>query len=139
MIRHCAGFAEIVEDVEAAAEFYRGLGLDVKVENGYGVVELPGTLHFGLWNRADAAESTYGSRDRADTIKLGFALGIEVDSVDEAITTVPAVGEAKTEPWGQRVARFSTPSGTIIEFSETPWARELATNVAAKESAPAQA
>lgn len=133
MIRHCAGFAEIVEDVEASAAFYRSLGLQVKVESGYGAVELPGVLHFGLWDRRDAAESTLGSRDKADQIELGFSIGFEVDSVDEAAGSVQALGEPRDEPWGQRVVRFMTPSGSVSEFCETSWARELATNVAAKQ------
>ena len=137
MIRHVAGVGEIVEDVEQAAAFYRDLGLEVKVENGYGVVEVPGIMHFGLWARADAAESTYGSRDEASRIPLGFSIGFEVDSVDESVSRIDALSEPKDEPWGQRVVRFLTPSGVLSEFSETSWARELATNVAAKQSEPA--
>lgn len=134
MIRHIAGFAEIVEDVEEAATFYRGLGLEVKVENGYGVVEVPGTLHFGLWGRADAAESTFGSRDAVDRVPLGFSLGFEVDSVDAMADQLSSrtLREAKDEPWGQRTLRFATPSGVVSEVAETPWARELGTNVSAK-------
>jgi hypothetical protein len=29
------------------------------------------------------------------------------------------------EPWGQRTARFLSPSGMLCEISETPWARTL--------------
>jgi catechol 2,3-dioxygenase-like lactoylglutathione lyase family enzyme len=141
MIRHVAGFGEIVEDVDQAAEFYRGLGLEVKVENGYGVVEVPGVMHFGLWARRDAAQSTFGSADDAERIPLGFSLGFEVDSVDgmaEQLGTI-ALGEAHDEPWGQRVQRFRSPSGAVCEITETSWARELETNVTAKstEAAPA--
>lgn len=134
MIRHCAGLAEIVDDVDAAAGFYKGLGLEVKVENGYGVVELPGVLHFGLWSRKDAAAHTLGSADDADKVKLGFSIGFEVDSVDNAVGSVDPIGDVRDEPWGQRVVRFLTPSGSMSEFCETSWARELATNVAAKQS-----
>ena len=134
MIRHFAGLSEIVEDVDNAAEFYRGLGLQVKVENGYGVVEVPGVMHFGLWGRADCAESTFGSKDAADKVPLGFSIGLEVDSVDgaaERFADITLRG-AHDEPWGQRTLRFRTPSGSIAEISETSWARELETNVSAK-------
>jgi catechol 2,3-dioxygenase-like lactoylglutathione lyase family enzyme len=138
MIRHLAGLAEIVEDVDAAVAFYEGLGLTVKRDNPgdeYAVAEIPGVLHFGIWGRAAAAESTYGSRDAADRVPLGFTIGIEVDSVDEAATALAqrVVGEPHDEPWGQRVARFTSPSGALCEVSETPQARELDTNVKAKE------
>jgi hypothetical protein len=139
MIRHIAGIAEIVEDVETAAEFYRGLGLEVKIENGYGVVEVDGVMHFGLWGRADAAESTFGSRDAIDRVPLGLTLGFEVDSVDDAAPRFSSVAmsEPHDEPWGQRTMRFSSPSGALCEIAETSWARELATNVSAKTSEPA--
>jgi catechol 2,3-dioxygenase-like lactoylglutathione lyase family enzyme len=138
VIRHVAGFGEVVEDVEEAARFYRSLGLEVKVENGYGVVEVPGVMHFGLWDRRDAAESTYGSPDAADRVALGFRLGLEADSVDAMVGPLGAVvvGEPKDEPWGQRVLRFRTPSGTIAEVCETAWARELETDVSAKSTEP---
>jgi catechol 2,3-dioxygenase-like lactoylglutathione lyase family enzyme len=141
MIRHVAGFAEIVEDVDQAADFYRGLGLEVKVENGYGAVEVPGTMHFGLWSRADAAESTFGSKDAADRIPLGFTIGLEVDSVDAMAEPLGAVvvNEPKDEPWGQRTLRYRSPSGAICEVAETSWARDLETNVSAKSAENAQA
>ena len=139
MIRHLAGFAEIVEDVDEAAAFYRSLGLEVVVENGYGRVEVPGVLHFGLWGRRDAAEATYGSADAADRVPLGFSIGFEVDAVDDAVDRLGAVvlNQPKDEPWGQRTLRFRTPSGALAEVAETPWARELETNVAGKSNEPA--
>ncbi|MDJ0787757.1 MAG: VOC family protein [Myxococcota bacterium] len=133
MVRHIAGLAEIVEDYEAAVAFYRDtLGLPVKEQGpGYAVVEAPGILHFGIWSRETAAESTFGDRSRAGEIALGFTLGIEVDRVDDAVGSLSASGRqllqaAKDEPWGQRTARFAGPSGALFEFSETPWARRLA-------------
>jgi catechol 2,3-dioxygenase-like lactoylglutathione lyase family enzyme len=136
LIRHLAGFAEILEDVDEAAAFYRSLGLEVLVENGYGRVEVPGVLHFGLWGRRDAAQATFGSPDAIDRVPLGFSIGFEVDSVDGSLDALGAtvLNEPKDEPWGQRTLRFRTPSGSIAEVSETPWARALETNVAGKSS-----
>src|SRR5258708_38744598 len=76
MIRHMAGLAEVVEDVDAAVAFYRGLGLTVNQDGpDYAVAEVPGTLHFGIWSRPSAAESTYGSRHAGDPGPLGVVLG----------------------------------------------------------------
>lgn len=140
MIRHLASVAEIVEDVDAAVAFYEGLGLAVKREApGYAVIEnLPGVLHFGIWSRADAAESTFGSREAADRVPLGFSVGFEVDDVDRAgeQAGAPVLRAAADEPWGQRTLRFSSPSGAVAEFSAAPWARELATNVTPKADPP---
>ena len=138
MIRHVSSIAEIVEDVDAAVSFYEKLGLAAKREApGYAVIEIPGVLHFGIWSREDAAESTFGSKDAADRVQLGFTVGFEVDDVDEAgkKVTGAVLREAADEPWGQRTLRFSSPSGALSEFSAAPWARELETNVTPKDAA----
>lgn len=139
MIRHVGGVAEIVEDVDAAVAFYESLGLSVKREApGYAVVDVPGVLHFGLWDRRDAAESTFGDRDATDRVPLGFCVGFEVDDVDVAgLKLATPLRGAQDEPWGQRTLRFASPSGAVCEVAETPWARELETNVQPKATEPA--
>ena len=132
MIRHFAGVAEIVEDFEAAVQFYRDtLGLEVEsLSEGYATATVPGVLHFGIWSRAEAAEATYGSPDAADRVPLGFTIAFEVDDVTEAAqhlknSAVKIVQPTKTEPWGQVTSRFITPSGALCEIAETPWARRI--------------
>jgi catechol 2,3-dioxygenase-like lactoylglutathione lyase family enzyme len=130
MIRHLAGIAEIVEDLDAAVRFYRdALGLEVEVKDpaGYAEVKLAGVLHFGLWQREHAVRSVGVAAER---IALGFTLGLEVDAVDAAAAALAARGIAllqapHDEPWGQRTARFLSPSGMLCEVSETPWARTV--------------
>lgn len=130
MIRHLAGLAEIVEDLEAAVRFYRdvlGLAVEVKDPSGYAEVKLAGVLHFGLWQRAHAARA---SGVAPADVPLGLTLGLEVDEVDAAAAAlaragVPLVQAPHDEPWGQRTARFWSPSGMLCEVSETPWARAL--------------
>ena len=133
MIRHVAGVGEIVEDVEAAVAFYRDvMGLEVEYDGAgsYADVKVAGIAHYGLWGRRHAAEAILGNADLADQVPLGFALGFEVDSVDEAARlaserSLTLIQQPKTEPWGQVTARFLLPSGLVGEFSETPWARQL--------------
>lgn len=133
MIRHVAGFGEIVEDVDAAVEFYREvLGLDVEYDGSgaYADVKVTGIAHYGLWGRRHAAEAIFGDAELAHHVPLGFALGFEVDSVEDAARLssergLALIQQPKTEPWGQVTARFILPSGLIGEFSETPWARQL--------------
>ena len=132
MLRHFAGVAEIVEDVEAAIQFYRDtLGLEVEsLSEGYATATVPGVLHFGIWSRAEAAEATYGSRDAAERVPLGFTIAFEVDEVTEAAqhldnAAVEVVQLTKTEPWGQVTSRFISPSGALCEIAETPWARRI--------------
>jgi catechol 2,3-dioxygenase-like lactoylglutathione lyase family enzyme len=133
MIRHLAGIAEIVQDVDAAVEFYRNtLGLKVEHEpgTGYATIQVPGVLHFGLWGREQAAIAIYGEGADPAQIPLGFTLGFEVDAVEGDTKTAQGKGLAfvqppKTEPWGQVTSRFHTSGGALCELSETPWARAI--------------
>ena len=66
MIRHISAIAEVVDDVDAAVEFYRDvLGLTVEHKPGghYATVEISGALHFSIWSRSAAAEATFGDVD----------------------------------------------------------------------------
>ena len=144
MIRHVAGLAEIVEDVGEALRFYRDvLHLEVKEQHGedYAIVSVPGVLHFGVWNRAHAAESTFGSRDEADRIPLGFTLEFEVDNIDDAARQIAVGGQElaqqpRVEPWGQKSCRMISPGGSLLGFAETSWARTITKQLeAAKEDA----
>ena len=86
MIRHISAIAEVVDDVDAAVEFYRdvlGLTVDHQPGGGYATVEIPGTLHFSVWSRSAAAEATYGDKAAVDRIPLGFSVEFEVDSVTD--------------------------------------------------------
>ena len=131
MIRHISAIAEVVEDVDAAVEFYRDvLGLTVEHQPGgrYATVEISGALHFSIWARSAAAEATFGDKDAADRIPLGFSVEFEVDSVTDATDAIgergwQVVQPPKTESWGQSTSRFMLPSGMLGGFSETPWAR----------------
>ncbi|MDX1615263.1 MAG: hypothetical protein R3300_13195 [Candidatus Promineifilaceae bacterium] len=141
MVRHVASIAEIVADVEQAVRFYRDvLGLAVEYEpgSGYAQVQVAGTLHFGLWSRAAAAESTLGDPQAAEQIPLGFSVGFEVDEVTAAekslstasdqaqpVETVRLIRRRREEPWGQVTARFLAPGGGLAEIAETPWARRI--------------
>ncbi|HYZ93487.1 MAG TPA: VOC family protein [Actinomycetota bacterium] len=135
MIRHVSGIAEVVDDVEAAAKFYEDLGVTVRREGpDYAIADVPGILHFGIWARAHAAESTFGSRDAAGRVPLGFCVALEVDDIDAAGRKLGKVvlRGAQDEPWGQRTLRFASPSGTVSEVCESPASRELETNVTPK-------
>ena len=133
MIRHVAGIAEIVDDLEAAVSFYRdhlGLEVDDSVSADYASVKIPGVIHFGLWSREAAAEATFGDRGAVDRVALGLTIEFEVDEVPAATQALKGRGVKllhgpKTEPWGQTTARFALPGGTLCGIAETPWARKL--------------
>lgn len=133
MIRHVSGIAEVVDDLKAAVEYYRNvMKLDVQYTEGepYAMVKLPGVLHFGLWDRRHAAESTFGDAEQFDKVPLGFNVGFEVDDIHDDTVQIesrgePFVQQPQEEPWGQATSRFRTPSGALCELSTTPWARTI--------------
>ena len=133
MIRHLAGIAEIVDDLEAAVKFYRddlGLEVDDSVSADYASVKIPGVIHFGLWSREAAAEATYGDRTAVDRVTPGLTIEFEVDDVSQTSQSLERRGRKllhgpKVEPWGQTTARFPLPSGAICGLAETPWARRI--------------
>lgn len=135
MIRHLAGIAEIVDDLEAAVRFYRddlGLDVDDSVSADYASVKIPGVIHFGLWSREAAAEATYGERTAVDRVTPGLTIEFEVDDVPSGSHTLNSRGiqllhGPKVEPWGQTTARLSLPSGALCGIAETPWARRIET------------
>jgi len=133
MIRHISSIAEIVDDVDEAVKFYRDtLGFEVDHESGtgYAVVKVEGTLHFGIWGRKSAAKMTYGDENAIGRIPLGFTIGFEVDSVEEAGKEIENKGchleqAKKSESWGQVTSRFFATSGALCEFSELPGSRKI--------------
>ena len=142
MIRHVAGLADVVEDVNAALAFYRDtLGLEVKEQDGddYAVLVVPGVLHFGVWSRAHAAQCMFGDRAATDRVPLGYALEFEVDRVDETATHLkdnhwPVPQGPQTEPWNQNTCRVLSPGGGVLGFAETPWGRKLANDVSVERT-----
>lgn len=145
MIRHLAHIADIVDDLDAAIHFYRHtLGLPVEHEEGspYAVVQVPGVLHFGLWLRRAAAETIYGNPDAYERVPLGLSVGFEVDDVNTAAADLTARGVTllqgpRRETWGQATCRFVLPGGSVGEAAETPWARQLLSQLQAGPDAPA--
>ena len=57
------------------------------------------------------------------------SIEFDVDDVAAAAAELQAAGyelihEARTEPWGQTIARVLDPNGLIVGLSFTPWMRE---------------
>ena len=127
-----AGFATITRDPKASAALYRdGLGLSFKEMGDYLYVDgFEGAKHFGVWPLAMAAQSCFGTEQWPDDVPLPQAT-IEyeledVAAVQAAVVELKARGvefvhEARTEPWGQTLARFLSPEGLLIGLSFAPW------------------
>jgi catechol 2,3-dioxygenase-like lactoylglutathione lyase family enzyme len=126
-----SSFAPIVTDKAATKRLYVDtFGLDLEDSDGYLHSEkVEGVRHFGLWPLEQAAEACFGTKDwPADVPRPQASVEFEVDDVAEAAKELEARGYqllhgARTEPWGQTVARLLSPEGLIVGVSYAPWMR----------------
>lgn len=128
-----AGFAPIVADPQAGKAFYRDvLGLPLEAVSGdYVAVDgFGGTKHFGVWPLTDAAMSCFGTTQWPTDVPIPQAtIEFEVADVAAAAAELTATGydllhDARTEPWGQTVARVLGPEGLLVGLTVTPWLHE---------------
>lgn len=129
-----AGFASIVADPQAGRAFYKDtLGLPLEVVSGdYLAVDgFGGVKHLGVWPLADAAESCFGTAQWPDGVPVPQAtIEFEVADVAAAAAELEARGcslihAARTEPWGQEIARLLGPEGLLVGLCWTPWLHEV--------------
>lgn len=125
-----SGFSPIAPDPSASVGFYKEvLGLPLEVVDGdYQASEaMDGCKHFGVWPLADAAQSCFGTREWPADIPVPHAtVEFEVDDVAGAAAELVQRGhtlvhDARTEPWGQTIARLMGPEGLLIGVCHTPW------------------
>jgi catechol 2,3-dioxygenase-like lactoylglutathione lyase family enzyme len=127
-----ATFSPIVSDPAAARAFFAdGCGLALEHEQGdYRYTEqLGGMRHFGLWPLVECAQACFGTKTWPADIRVPQAeLELEVDDVAGAATELAAKGyrvihAARTEPWGQTIARVLGPDDLLVGLCHTPWLR----------------
>ena len=137
-IKCIAGFAAITKQPDASASLYQeklGLPLERYDEHpDYRFMDnFPGANHFGVWPLYMAAQSCFGQDEWPTSIpeptaNIDFELA-DAKAVESAVQEMKAKGqelihEARTEPWGQTIARFISPEGVLIGLSYAPWLHE---------------
>jgi catechol 2,3-dioxygenase-like lactoylglutathione lyase family enzyme len=108
-----------------------GLPLDGDDPEGYWHSEkVEGTNHFGVWPLKQAAEACFGSEAWPDGVTVPqVSIEFEVADADAVASGAKELEEqgyellhgAKTEPWGQTVARLLSADGAIVGLSFAPW------------------
>ena len=106
-----------------------GLPLEGEGEGYYSSGSIAGTKHFGVWPLAEAAQACFGTLEwPAGRVVPQASIEFEVADAD----AVAAAGDelqragyelvhpARTEPWGQTVARLLTGDGLIVGISYAP-------------------
>jgi catechol 2,3-dioxygenase-like lactoylglutathione lyase family enzyme len=119
------------EPAQSRELFIETLGLPLEGEGDgyYSSGSIPGCNHFGVWPLAEAAEACFGRTEWPDHLTVPQAsIEFEVDSpeaVEAAGAELQRAGfellhAARTEPWGQTVARLLTKDGLIVGVSYAP-------------------
>lgn len=127
-----SGFAVITPDPDASAHFYVDtLGLPLANDDGYRHSnEVEGAKHFGVWPLSAAAQACFQSETWPEDVPAPTAtIEFDVDDVASAAAEMERAGyrlihPARTEPWGQTVARVLSPEGVLVGLSYAPWFRE---------------
>ncbi|MEU6170474.1 VOC family protein [Streptantibioticus parmotrematis] len=111
--------------------FIEALGLPLEGEGDgyYSSGNVPGSKHFSLWPLSQAAEACFGTAEwPADRVVPQASIEFEVADA-EAVAAAGAelrragfelLHPARTEPWGQTVARLLTADGLIVGISYAP-------------------
>jgi catechol 2,3-dioxygenase-like lactoylglutathione lyase family enzyme len=106
-----------------------GLPLEGEGEGYYSSGSVPGSKHFGVWPLSQAAEACFGTPEwPANRVIPQASIEFEVENeqaVADAGEELQSAGyellhPARTEPWGQTVARLLTEDGLIIGISYAP-------------------
>ena len=107
----------------------RGLPLTAEGDDYLHSEDIDGSKSFGVWPLAQAAQACFGAPDwPADRAVPQASIEFEVadaDTVQVAADELKEKGfallhEARTEPWGQTVARLQSSEGAIIGLSYAP-------------------
>ena len=106
-----------------------GLPLEGEGDGYYSSGNIAGSKHFGVWPLAEAAQACFGTAEwPAGRVVPQASIEFEVKDAD----AVAAAGDelqragyellhpARTEPWGQTVARLLTGDGLIVGISYAP-------------------
>ena len=124
--------AVVTADPPASRALYvDALGLPLRRLDGeyYASEEVPGARHFGVWPLGQAARACFGTDAwPSDRPVPQVSIEFEVEDADAVAGAARELEEgghallhgARTEPWGQTVARLLSPEGAIVGISFAP-------------------
>ena len=114
---------------ESRALYVDALGLPLAGDDYLHSEDIAGSRHFGVWPLAQAAEACFGTpqwpADRpvpqaSVEFEVEDAAAVEAAAKELADRGYPLLHEARTEPWGQTVARLISPENLIVGISYAP-------------------
>jgi catechol 2,3-dioxygenase-like lactoylglutathione lyase family enzyme len=130
-VQFISSFAVITERPADSRRLYvDALGLPLEGDDYPHSDKVDGSRHFGVWPLAQAAQACFGTPEWPADRPVPQA------SVEFEVEDVAAVGaaaqelrdqghellhDARTEPWGQTVARLISPENVVVGISYAPW------------------
>lgn len=133
-VEFIASMAVIAPDPADSRKLYvDALGLPLEAAEGddyFHSEHIAGSRHFGVWPLTQAAQACFGTPDWPENRPVPQAcVEFEVashEAVQDAADELRAEGfvllhDARTEPWGQTVARLQSAEGVIVGISFAPW------------------
>ena len=136
-VQFIAAMAVITPDPAASRKLYLdALGLPLEGDDYIHSEQIAGSKHFGVWPLTQAAQACFGTPEwPADRPVPQASVEFEVqdaDAVAAAAEELRAAGhallhDARTEPWGQTVARLQSPEGVVVGISFVPAFHDAAT------------
>ena len=128
-----ASFAVVTPDPPQSRKLYvDALGLPLESSEGDDYLhseKIGGSKHFGVWPLSQAAQACFGTTEWPSDVPVPQAsVEFELESAEalpDAVAELEGKGyeplhPARTEPWGQTVARILSPEGVIVGLSYAP-------------------
>lgn len=124
--------AVITPNAASSRELYMdALGLPLKQLDGdyFASEDVDGCKHFGVWPLSQAAQACFGTKTWPDdVVRPQLSLEFELADADAVAAGADELRDdgyellhgAKTEPWGQTVARMLSPEGAVVGLSFAP-------------------
>ena len=130
-VQFITSIAVITPDPSVSRRLYvHGLGLPLIASEADEYLHsegIGGSKSFGVWPLTQAAQACFGTRDWPTdrlvpqaSIEVGDASTVQVAADELKERGFTLLHEARTEPWGQTVARLQSPEGAIIGLSYAP-------------------
>ncbi len=133
-VQFIASMSVIAPDPPESRKLYvDALGLPLEASEGddyFHSEHIEGSKHFGVWPLTQAAQACFGTPDWPNDRPVPQAsVEFEVhdaDAVQAAAEELRSEGftllhDARTEPWGQTVARLQSVEGAVIGITFAPW------------------
>ncbi len=133
-VQFIAGMSVITPDPATSRTLYvDALGLPLEAGEGddyFHSERIGGSKHFGVWPLTQAAQACFGTPEwPGDRPVPQACVEFEVEDAEAVQAAAEELRErgytllhdARTEPWGQTVARLQTGEGGLVGISFAPW------------------